>query len=303
MHGLSEERKGELYLAGEIFLWGFFPVVVVLSYASVPTFLSLAWSTAFAAVFFGLVIAYKNLWHEFRNTLMWRYVLISTFFIGILYYGFYFAGLVHTTPGNAALIGQFEVFTAFAFFNVWRKEHFTFEYRVGALLMIIGVLTVLSPNFTGINLGDFLILAATVFAPPGNFFQQKARRVASSETILFLRSVISVVFFFLFAQLFHEQVSVGNLTAVILFLGINGVLLLGLSKILWLEAIHRISVTKAIALGSAAPFLTLLFSWAMLGQAPTLLQLVALVPLILGTLLLTDQISFKRQHLTTQIRP
>ena len=47
----------------------------------------------------------------------------------------------------------------------------------------------------------------------------------------------------------------------LLFLVINGVLLLGVSKILWIEGIHRINVTKANALNSLGPLLTLLFAW------------------------------------------
>lgn len=294
MRGLSEERKGELYLAAEIFLWGFFPVVVVLSYASVPAFLSLAWSTIFATIFFVGLIAYKGRWHEFKNALLWKYAAVSTFFIGILYYGLFFLGLTFTTPGNAALIGQFEVLTAFLLFNVWRKEQFGFEYRVGTALMIAGVFIVLAPNFSGVNLGDFLILAATFCAPVGNLYQQRARRIASSETILFLRSAISFCFFFSFAYVLQEQASISNLVSAAPYLAVSGILMLGLSKIMWLEAIHRISVTKAISLASAAPFLTLIFSLILLGQAPTLMQLLSLVPLVLGTLLLTDQIKFRQ---------
>ena len=290
MGNLTEKQKGEVYIFFTNVLWAFFPVFVVLSYAAMPAFSSLAWSTLFATIFFGCLVVYKNRWYEFADPLLWKYTLLGTFFIGILYYGFYYAGLEYTTPGNVAIIALFEVFTTFLFFNVLRGEHISAPHKIGATLMILGALIVLAPNFAGLNVGDILILVATFCTPAGNLFQQKARRIASSETVLFLRSGVSAIFFFPLAYAFGEQVSFADIKVAMPFLLINGFLLFGLSKILFLESIHRISVTKAIALGSAAPALTLLVAWVFLEQVPNVWQLTSLVPLIAGVLLLTDQL-------------
>ena len=161
--------------------------------------------------------------------------------------------------------------------------------------MIMGALIVLGRNFSGINIGDFFILAATMCGPAGNFFQQKARQIASSEIIMFLRSLFSVPALFLLAFVLRESASLADIRASFIFLLINGALLLGLSKILWIEAIHRISVTKAVALNSLTPFLTLILAWLILGQQPNLWQISALVPLVLGVLFLTDTFAFKRE--------
>ncbi|MBI2356020.1 MAG: DMT family transporter [Candidatus Doudnabacteria bacterium] len=74
-----------------------------------------------------------------------------------------------------------------------------------------------------------------------------------------------------------------------LVLLINGLIMLGLSKIFWLEAIHRISVVKANALSSMGPLATLFFAWIILRDAPTSWQLLSIVPMIFGVVLLGEE--------------
>jgi len=294
---ISEQRKGETLIFFEGLIWAFFPIITVLTYAKIPSLLSLAWSTLVAGAFFGFVVTYKRKWHELKNLLLWKYVLGIVLFIGLLYYGFFFTGLTKTTAGNAGLIALFEVFTSFLFFNVLRKDKISWEYKTGALLMVLGAVVVLLPNFSQINIGDLLILAATFFPPAGNLFQQKAREFASSETILFLRSILSAPLIFLLAFFLHIQTPFGNIQSSWLFLLINGAFIFGLSKLLWLEAIHRISVTKALALNSVTPLLTILMAWWILKQSPNIWQVAGTIPLLIGVFLLTDQIRFNQKKI------
>ncbi len=290
---ITEERKGELIIYIEVFLWSFFPIVTVLTYKTLPALLSLAWGTLFSSLFFGAILLYRGKWQELWNVQLWKYTLFVAFYIGILFYSLIFTGLTMTTPGNAAVIGLFEVFTTFLFFNVFRGEHISREHIIGGVCMVLGAGLVLVRNFEGINLGDLLILAAVCSAPFGNFYQQRARKIASSESIMFLRTILSVPPLFLLAYFLGVHASFAYVQASIPLLLLNGVVLLGISKILWIEAIHRISVTKGILLNSIGPFLTLLFAWLILNQAPTMWQLGSLPLLIFGVLLLTGQFKFK----------
>lgn len=290
----SERRKGEWLVFSNIFLWGLFPVFTALSLTFIPSLVSYTWSSTFAALFFAIVITFRRKWFELRNHELWKYGMGILLFIGILYYGFYFIGLSYTTPGNAAIISLFEVFTSFVFFHVLRREHISGVHILGAALMVIGAVIVLGRNFAGINTGDVLILLATLASPAGNLYQQKARQVASSESVMFLRTLTTVPAAFLLASLFGMSASSGEIRSALIILILNGVLFFGLQKVLWIEAIHRISVTKSVALSSLAPLVTLVAAWALLNQAPTPWQLLSLVPFVLGTLLLTDQIGFKR---------
>jgi drug/metabolite transporter (DMT)-like permease len=153
--------------------------------------------------------------------------------------------------------------------------------------MLIGACVVLYPNITKLNIGDVLILIAALIAPLGNFFQQRARKTVSSESILFIRSLISAIVIFFLAYIFKENFSYVDFKGSFFFLFINGIFLFGLSKLFWIEGIHRISVTKSNALSSVSSFLTLLFAWIFLQNMPTIWQLLSLVPMGLGVILLS----------------
>ncbi len=288
----TEKLKGEIFVLSSGILWAFFPVLVALSYTGVSGLTSFAWSSLLAAIFFFGMVTYKNSWRDIRNTTFWNYILRITFFNAFLFYLLYYISLKYTSPGNVALLMQTEILSSFLFFHILKKDGISKEHQCGILFMLMGALLVLWRNFSNFNLGDILILLAVCTAPIGNYFQQEARKIASAESILFWRTLISIPFLFILAFLFGNGILFPINTKIILLLTVNGILILGVSKIFWIEGIHRISVTKAIALTAFTPLLTLLISWFMLNQQPALWQLISFIPLSVGMLLLTDNIKF-----------
>ena len=246
---MTEEHKGESLIFGGALLTGLFPIITVLSFKTIPSMVSLTISTFLTSIIFFIVILYKGKLHELKNTLLWRYISIVVIFIGIFYYGFYYFGLTHTTPGNAVIIA--------------------------------------------INLGDIFILLATFFSPIGNLYQQKAKSISSTETILFLRSITATPFLLLIAFMFGQHFQLQPIKESFLLLVLNGFIMLGLSKVFWLEGISRISVTKASALSSLAPLFTLFVAWLLLGHIPTIWQVASLIPFFFGILLLTNNLKLK----------
>jgi drug/metabolite transporter (DMT)-like permease len=176
------------------------------------------------------------------------------------------------------------------FFNIIRKEPFSFESKIGTGLMVVGAVVVLAPNFSSLNLGDLFILIATFCAPIGNYFQQKATKISSTETILFLRSIIAAPFLLLLAYIFGQHLEIHQIKESFLFIILNGFIILGLSKAFWMEGIARMSVTKANALSSIAPLFTLFVAWFVFRQTPTVWQIASLVPFFFGVLLLTNNL-------------
>ncbi|OGI66774.1 hypothetical protein A3H53_01660 [Candidatus Nomurabacteria bacterium RIFCSPLOWO2_02_FULL_40_10] len=293
---MKNERTGELFIFSGAALWSLFPVITILSYKGVPSIISLALSTFLASIFFLAIVLYKKKLYELKNLLLWKYAIGIVFFIGILFYTFFYLGLTKTTPGNASIISLFEIFTSYLFFNLIRKEHFSFESKIGSFLMIIGAVIVLVPNFSSVNFGDFFIIIATFCAPLGNFLQQKAKLISSTETILFLRSIIATPFLLLLAYVFGQHLQFFQIQESFLFLALNGFILFGLSKIFWLEGISRISVTKANAISSLSPLLTLFVAWLVLHQIPTIWQITSLIPFFFGVLLLTNNLKLKYNY-------
>ncbi|MCK5471920.1 DMT family transporter, partial [Candidatus Gracilibacteria bacterium] len=149
-----------------------------------------------------------------------------------------------------------------------------------------GVLLILFPGKFELNRGDFLILLATAFPPAGNYFQQLARKKVSAATLLFIRSLFGAAFLFLLASFFEANLP-RDFSDALPFLAINGLLLFGFSKILFIEGIHRIPVAKAISLNAIVPVFALVYAFFFLREIPTVWQLAGLFPILLGGILIT----------------
>jgi drug/metabolite transporter (DMT)-like permease len=284
---MTESRKGEIYILSEAILWSLFPVITILSFTSLKPLASLALSYLTASIFFAVILTYKKLWPQILVKQTVIDVFWGAFFISILSYFIQFIGLKYTTAGNAAIILQMEIFFSYLVFNVWKKEYLDTKHIFGAVLMLVGALILLLPKSSHVNKGDLLLLASTALSPIGNIFQQRARKTASSYTIIFLRTAISFPVILLSAFLLNQGFTLPQIGNSWWLLLINGILLFGLSKVLWLESIHRIPVVKANAITCIGPLFTIFFAYLFLHQSPTPWQLLAIIPLFFGIIIIT----------------
>lgn len=101
---LTENQKGDLSIMARNLLWGLFPVITVLIYTSLEPLMTLAFSTAFAVLFFIIILSASKKWFELRQPGVWLDIALISLFIGVLFYSFFFFGLKYTSPGNASLI-------------------------------------------------------------------------------------------------------------------------------------------------------------------------------------------------------
>lgn len=288
---LSTQRQGELYLIAGILLWSVFPIFAQLSYSTVSPFTSLAVSSLFASLFFGVILTIRHRWHELFNAKALIYSLYSTFFVGILYYLLYFLSLRYSSAGNVSILALSEAFFSFLLFHVWKKEYIPKPHIYGAALILLGAIIVLIPSMTTFHIGDVLILTGAAIVPFGNFFVQKARRMVSTEAIMFVRGIVGSLVIFLLSLLLHAASPLSQVAHSLPFLVANGVFILGLSTMLWVEGIHRIPVTKANALGSLGPLITLLFVWIIFKTSPTSWQLISFIPMFIGVVLISKKVS------------
>ncbi len=284
---ISRERSGELFIFSEAIFWGAFPVVSVLMGRFLPPLFAVAWSTFFAAIFFAGLLTIQKKWKEILVREAWRPIFFATILIAVIYFALFFIGLRHTSAGNAAIISQMEIWFSFIFFSlILQKEKYSPVAFFGAALMFAGVLLVLFSGKFEINRGDLLILLAAVFSPVGNYFQQVARKKVSAVTLLFVRSFVGAAFLFLLAGFFETNLP-RDFSGAFPFLMINGLLLFGFSKILWIEGIHRLSVAKVVSLNAFAPVFTLVYAFFFLQEIPTGWQLAGLLPILFGAILIT----------------
>ncbi len=287
MKKLSKERVGELNLLGTAVLWSFFPIISILIISGLAPLAAAAVSTFFSTFFFLLIMIKKRLFAELKIKEAWPDILKATFIIGFLVYFFIFIGLKFTSAGNMIIISQSESLFAIFIMYYWKGEKLTRPQLYGALLMLLGVGLVLYNGAFELNRGDVLVLLAAAVAPVGNYYAKRVMRLVSSHTLMFVRSIISFILLFFSALLLEGMPSFSAIEASLLFLLINGFLLLGYSKHLWLEGLRRLSVSKATAMMPIIPAFTLLFAIPILGQIPTIYHLLGLVIIIFGLYLIT----------------
>ncbi|MGE4296291.1 MAG: DMT family transporter [Campylobacterales bacterium] len=288
---LSQERQGELFILAESFLWAWLPILTILTYSALAPLWSLLLSTFIAACFFAVVLYRQNRLGELFCRAAWQDLGWASFWIMMLFV-LYFAGLEHTTAGNAAVILFMQVLFAFVYFNLFKKEPIAPIHLLGVALMSMGAVLILFPGRWEFNPGDWLVLLAAMSAPVANRYQQRARRYVSAQTILFVRSALSLPLLWLLATAFSTQpFAFGEALSVWPLILINGLVLMGASKIFWVEGLHRIALTKASALTAVGPLFTLFFAWWVLGESPALLQWIGMVPILAGGILITQKVA------------
>ena len=285
---MTETQKGNAYIIAEGLIWSFFPIVTILGLRGISSLVGLFWATVFSTLFFLVIVIYKKKWQELKNFKAWKYSIGTAIFIGVIFYGLFFYGLTKTVSANGAIVALFEVATSYIFFQVIKKEFVPKKHIVGIILATLGALLIFIPKFGHFYSGDIFIIVATFFAPLGNWYQQKARDIASGETILFMRHVLTLPFLYIFAIYVGTSPFIQFSSNTILWLLFNGIFIFGLSKILWIEGIHRMTVTKALAMHSVCPIFTIIFAWILIGDTATPAQFFSLPLLLIGVFLLTN---------------
>lgn len=287
---LSETRTGELLALSNVVIGALGPVVFIYSFRTLPPLYSMACGTLLAACFFALIVTVRRRWSDLFNRHAWRPLLFSTLLIAVACHTLMFLGYAHTTAGNASIIALVEILFSFVFFGViLRRERYTRHALFGAGLMLVGVLVLLVRERFAFHLGDLIIIAGLLFAPPGNYFQQQTRRLVSAEILLFSRSVVGGCVMLAIAFLIDPFPTFATLSIAWPMMLFNGLVTLGVLKIVWIESIHRIPVAKALMLSTLTPAFTLVFAFLMLGEVPNWWQVAGFLPMLVGSYLITNK--------------
>jgi drug/metabolite transporter (DMT)-like permease len=279
--------RGEFYALLGALLWSLFPIITTLALGVLSPLQAIAICSLLSAVFFAIVLTLRRTWRVPSRQCL-RDLIIATVLLGIIFYVGIFVAIKYTTPGNAGILLLMEVLFSFLTLNLFTQhEPFVLPHALGGACMVLGVLVLLLPKASGWHLGDLIIIAATAIPPLGSVAMQRARKEVSAEFIMFFRSVVSGTVLLLISLAFDPLPSLAVLTpGFLMVLLINGILLFGVSKILWLEAINLLPITKTISICSITPFFTLIFSSMILDEQITRFQLLSLAPIIIGMALL-----------------
>jgi len=286
---MTKEREGELLMLGLALLESWFPILSIVSMSYIGALHTYTYSLIIALVFFIAIMAKRNRFVELKNKEAYKDLLLTSFWITLLF-TLVFIGMQYTTAGNMAVIIFLQLLFSYLYFNVFGKEKMDTLHLVGAVTMGIGALIILFPKELTLNKGDLLILVAAAIAPIANLYQKRARIFCSSETILGFRTIAGLPFIALMAWYFEPATTYEGLISALPYLLLIGIFIYVISKIMWIEALHRTSITKISAMMGLVPMMTLFFAYFYLNEVPEFRQMMGIIPVLVGGYLLTKPI-------------
>ncbi|NPA80998.1 MAG: DMT family transporter [Epsilonproteobacteria bacterium] len=287
---MSEERKGELFAVALSFFEGLFPIWSIIAVREIGPIHTYASSLVFALIFFLVLSIFRKTYAELFKREALKDLLLTSFYITLLFVLLY-VGLVYTSASSMSVILLLQIFFSYLYFNIFGGERMDAVHTWGVIFMGVGALIVLFPGEFRVNRGDLLVLIAAMIAPIANLYQKRAREKVSSETVLLFRSIFALAVLIVLARFFEKDVGIEKYKEVFLYLFLSGFFVLGLAKIFWIEALHRISITKLSAMASMIPLFTLVFSYFILDEIPTPFQLFGAFLIIVGSVFITRQSS------------
>jgi len=287
---MTREREGEFLMLGLSLLESWFPILSIVAMSYVGALHTYMYSLIIAFFFYMAIMYKRDRFQELKNKDAYPDLLLTTFLITTIF-TLIFIGMRYTTAGNMAVIVFLQVLFSYLYFNVLGKEKMDSIHLVGAVIMTIGALIILVPSDLNFNKGDLLILLASAIAPFVNLYQKRAREYCSAETILGFRTVVGFPFVAALAYFLEPAVSYENFMSVLPYLFLIATGIYVAAKIMWIEALNRISITKLSAMLALLPVFTLFFAYLYLGEVPEFRQMMGILPVLLGGYLVTKPIT------------
>jgi len=286
---MTKDREGELLMLGLSILESWFPILSIVAMSYVGALHTYMYSLIIAFFFYVAIMYKRDRFKELNNRAAYKDLLLTTFWITFIF-TLIFIGMRYTTAGNMAVIVFLQVLFSYLYFNVFGKEKMETIHLIGALIMGTGALIILFPENFEFNKGDWLILASAAAAPIVNLYQKRARAYCSAETILGFRTVVGLPFVALLAYILEPAVSYEALMSALPYIFLIAIGVYVAAKIMWIEALNRMSITKLSAMLALMPVFTLFFAYLYLDEIPEFRQLLGIVPVLVGGYLITKPV-------------
>ena len=269
-------------------LEGLFPIISIFSITLIGSIYSYAFVLVISTVIFFFLLIYKKQLSRLKTPHAQKDLLLTSFFITTLFI-LIFLSLRYTSAGNVAVLLFLQLLFSYLYFNFFGSQKMSVLHTFAAFMMGIGAIIMLQSGKVSFNLGDLLALSAAAIAPIANFYQRSARLHVSAIVILTYRNFFALPIVFALAFAFEPAPTFETFSKALPYLFLNTILVYVLAKIFWIEALHRISITKMSAMLAFAPIFTLFFANIFLGESLGMIKILAIIPILLGGYLITKK--------------
>jgi len=265
-------------------LLGVEPVVIKANQISPLAFASL--SAISASIILWPVLLTKGLAREIREKPKeLRKAFLTGLFATAIAYSLFSYGTALSTAINSAIITRFEVFYSILLSWFLLKERITRGTLLSAVILVLGVFLVVTQGKRfELREGDLLLLVTPLFWQLGHAVAK--RTDYHPITIATLRNTFGG--FLLLVPAIATGLAFTKLALV------EG-LIIALTQSLWYLSIALINLSKATAILTPAPALTVILSILLLGEKVTPYHIVGLILIIAGTLIVGREESGVRE--------
>lgn len=215
----------------------------------------------------------------------WKFLFIGTFGTA-LPFTISLIALHYTTPGNAAILQQSELFYSLLFAAIFLKEFPSKAQLAGSALIVAGVLIILiKEQYTPRWTGDLLIVGSTWMLQAGSTVAKKLPKHLDHRVISMARNLFALpalVIILTAMWLLKENFTLVPNVRMFSVLAYTGLLKYGLAMVVWYKAIRALDLSKVTAIYLSYPVLSLLISAGLGLETPTLYQLFGLAVTFAG---------------------
>ena len=260
---------------------GVSPIAGKLAVGVISPVLLVLLGTLLGVLYFTPWVTKNKKWPELLARQTWgKFLFIGTFGTA-LPFTISLIALHYTTPGNAAILQQSELFYSLLIAAIFLREIPTKSQLAACTLIVTGVLVILlqgkyTPRWTG----DLLIVGSTWMLQAGSTVAKKLPKSLDYRLIgmarnLFALPALLVILIVLF--LLKEPFTLKPTLTLFGLLGYTGLFKYGLAMVVWYKAIRALDLSKVTAIYLSYPVLSLLLSAALGLEVPSIYQLLGLV--------------------------
>lgn len=300
----SQERIGELFILGYVATFGLYPILANFMTKIMPPVLYAGVSNLITAVFFFVYLLVTKQLKKVMNRRAWLPTLGVTLFSVILAYGLISTGTSKTSGINTSLLLQTELVFTFIICGLFFGEKITLQKTLGAAVALGGAIAILYTGSLHFNTGEIMIVAGSACYPFGNRFAKKALEHTTPLVMLFIRSLIGGVLLVLISFYFdsYSFSAIEYVKQNLPLLLLNGIFVIGITKLLWFEGFKRLELTKAVSIATAEVAVNLLYAFLFLREIPNARQMIGFIVIIVGVFVLTYQRKMRATEMVVPLK-
>ena len=280
-----DKRRGVLFAVSGSLMFGVSPVFVKLTLGFVNVETMNVLFTGVASLCFVVLFAVFRGAHVGSLRGNWGRVALMSLFSAagsmLFTYGISLYG-----PVNAAFLVQFTAVFTIVFGVAFFKERFTRLEAVGILVAVVGVFVLAYGDLSLEIVGAAVLLsAALLFASANSLSKAYVKKV---NPVALAGGSSMFMFLFIFAYtMFAGKLETVFPSETLVYAIIGSVTGVVLSFILFYKALTFFEVSKAATIRTMEPFLTAVFSFAILALTPTANQLLGGALIVIGVVTLS----------------